>query len=243
MFKVFWGLGFLNRTQIGVNDPKHLRWRVIGSVFWPFFFLSLSLFEQTLSIIGSIDYRITLPCKPLVSVTQFWLRLVNLHDEARIFHGLRQMLPNVDDLGLTLITADSHASVLTHACLNFPRLRRLSIFDNASVMRSLTDTLFDNLRNLDRLEELQLQSVHVEVEFMQPNEHLKRLEFRSHYLFDEELIMLADLYPNLKYLGMSWCKNVTNNGIKEFRSRLPGCVVRFEHVSGYFDPLFVEHNS
>lgn len=208
-----------------------------------FFSLSLSLFEQTLSIIGSIDYRITLPCKPLVSVTQFWLRLVNLHDEARIFHGLRQMLPNVDDLGLTLITADSHASVLTHACLNFPRLRRLSIFDNASVMRSLTDTLFDNLRNLDRLEELQLQSVHVEVEFMQPNEHLKRLEFRSHYLFDEELVMLADLYPNLKYLGMSWCKNVTNNGIKEFRSRLPGCVVRFEHVSGYFDPLFVEHNS
>ncbi|KXJ71496.1 hypothetical protein RP20_CCG020396 [Aedes albopictus] len=180
---------------------------------------------KTLSIDGSIDYRIKLKCKPLVSVTRFCFQLDILEDEASVFNEFKQMLPNVVDLGITLFAPENLDSVLVHACQHFPGIRRLTIYDAALFMCTVTDAGYQILGSLDRLEELKVDSADVEVEFMQPMVRLKRLEYRFHSIADQELMMLADLYPDLKYLGISWCANVTAQGVREFRARLPGCVV------------------
>ncbi|KXJ71494.1 hypothetical protein RP20_CCG020393 [Aedes albopictus] len=181
---------------------------------------------KTLSIMGSIDFRIALECKPLVSVKRFRLQLVILDDGTRIFGGFKKMLPNVNDISVKLVTHVQPERALVHVCRSFPHIRRLTIADATTRIRMLSCTTFQNLRNLYRLEELTLKSIHVPVAFMHRNKCLKRLKIKYfHWLTDGDLIMLADLYPNLKYLELSWCRKVSIRGVEEFRARLPDCVV------------------
>ncbi|XP_062711005.1 uncharacterized protein LOC115267150 [Aedes albopictus] len=140
----------------------------------------------------------------------------------RILDAITQTCPRIENLHFKsdLLSSDT-----------FQLLERLKSLKTLSIMGSIDFRIALeckplNLRNLYRLEELTLKSIHVPVAFMHRNKCLKRLKIKYfHWLTDGDLIMLADLYPNLKYLELSWCRKVSTRGVEEFRARLPDCVV------------------
>lgn len=177
--------------------------------------LSFFFIQQHLSIIASLDRNIALVGKPLVSVKRFVLKLNN---ETKIIEGFRQVLPNVNDISIEPETN----GFLENICENFPHLRRLTI-PNSKIEGS---TMFQNFRPMRQLEELILPTAYFQPNVMLPIRCLKRLVLTNvDWFFDEDLILLAELYPNLKYLELTRGYRITATGIEAFRSRLPDCVV------------------
>ncbi|XP_062549434.1 uncharacterized protein LOC134214005 [Armigeres subalbatus] len=181
---------------------------------------------KVLSFVGGINSPITSECNPLASVKRFSMKMSNRNGEADVIEGFRQLLPNVTDMTLTGWPSFTPECVLAHVCKSFPNLKRLTIANNRNTMDSCR--LVD-LRRLERLEELTLKDFLLPVVFMPPSICLKRLKFADCYrVTDADLMQLAALYPNLKYLEYltpSRCGEVTSCGIDGFRSRLENCVV------------------
>ncbi|XP_021697700.1 uncharacterized protein LOC110675930 isoform X2 [Aedes aegypti] len=144
---------------------------------------------------------------------------------------------NVKDLVLDVLTTACPAIEKLHFkndlmnSESFRFLERLKYLKTLSVTGSIDFRITLEckplaLRHLDRLEELTLKSIHTPVAFMLPNKCLKRLKIKYfHWLTDGDLLMLSEIYPNLQYLELSWCRKVTSRGVEEFRSRLKDCVV------------------
>ncbi|XP_062537420.1 uncharacterized protein LOC134205823 [Armigeres subalbatus] len=185
---------------------------------------------KTLWLHGVIDSKITLDCKPLVSVQRLVFQVSKLSGEASVIRGFRQILPNVTDMNVTLATLSNNdrrnLQVLAQVCANFSNLKRLTIlYADYCMMRC---RLSEALNHLYQLEELTFNHIitNKPMEFMWPKRTLKRLRFQNYpYLTDEDLLLMAEVYPNLKYLELAWCKQVTTAGLDEFRARLPDCVV------------------
>ncbi|XP_062551281.1 uncharacterized protein LOC134216397 [Armigeres subalbatus] len=185
---------------------------------------------KVLSLVVSIYCSGVLDCKPLESVERFCLQLSNLDDEERIMEGFRRLLPNVTDMNVTLTTLSRPEYILGHVSRNFSHIKRLTIADTQ--YRMLSCRLFQVLRHMKQLEELTLKCIRVPVVFMLPNQYLHRLKIQNfHWLIDKDLLMLPEMYPNLKYLELTWCKKVTAKGVKKLRSLLKDCVVHVDKTT------------
>ncbi|XP_062550367.1 uncharacterized protein LOC134215129 [Armigeres subalbatus] len=191
--------------------------------------LSQLSYLKNLSIVGSIESRISLKCKPLVKVEKFCLELYNLmtsmSGEASVIRSFRKLLPNVTDMSIILTEHNTPKCVLEHVCRNFPHLKKLTITSDHKYCQISS---LEALRHLDCLEELTLKCIHTTMSLMLPNKCLRRLTIDDcPLLIDEDLLMLSESYPNLKYLELAWWRStqVTSWGVEEFRSRLTDCVV------------------
>ncbi|XP_062554283.1 uncharacterized protein LOC134219555 [Armigeres subalbatus] len=190
---------------------------------------SFSLLErlkrlETLSLVVSIDTPIILESKPLVSVKRLCLQIYNMDADASVIKGLRKLLPNVNDVSVILATYFKPENVLDHICRSFSHIKRIYI--SHAWNPQLDGNLLGTLQHLDHLEELLLNGIHTPVELMVPNRHMKRLTLEHcRWLTDGNLLNLAQLYPNLKYLELVWCTKVTPRGLEKFRSVLADCVV------------------
>nr|XP_029709554.1 uncharacterized protein LOC109419899 [Aedes albopictus] len=176
---------------------------------------------KNLSIHAFKYCQIPLKGKPLFSVKRFCFNLVMENNEAKMFQGFRQLLPNVEDL---VIKLERNFSPF-YACQCFSQLKRLTVVDDFSRRHIYSANFFQNFGNLGQLEELKLDSIYVQLECMPPIRHLKRLKLKHMWLTDEDMPRLAELYPELRYLELFWCEEVSPRGVEEFRSRMPDCVV------------------
>ncbi|XP_065088826.1 uncharacterized protein LOC135710238 [Ochlerotatus camptorhynchus] len=108
------------------------------------------------------------------------------------------------------------------------RLKRLKTLSLAGSIdfRTTSECKPLALRHLDQLEELTLKCIHTPVAFMLSNKSLRRLKIKYfHNLTDADLYKLSQMYPNLKYLEVVWCRKITQSGIAKFQSQLTDCVV------------------
>ncbi|XP_062549024.1 uncharacterized protein LOC134213729 [Armigeres subalbatus] len=231
----FGGFKLLKDVNLGFNVKEHVldmitnicpgivKLHLENDVLKPGHFRSLERLKclKTLSLIGSVDSRVVMECKPLESVNCFCLHMSHLNCEMSIVEDFRQLLPNVIDMNVTLSQISSSLFATVFICVNFPHLKRLTISNNIAGSYSL-----DEFRHLDRLEELTLRFIPMPVMLEVSKKFLKRLRFECcSWLTDGYLSQLPEKYPNLKYLELEECRQVSPKGVEVIRSRLPNCVI------------------
>ncbi|XP_062548766.1 uncharacterized protein LOC134213585 [Armigeres subalbatus] len=152
---------------------------------------------KTLSVLGKVDSRFILPCKPLKSVKQFTIEELSPGHLACDMKSLKQLLPNVIDLKITRLQND--ACVLSSLRQNFSHLKRLSLNDNTH-----HDPESDLLENFKSLEELTLGK-RTPSTYLISNKCLTRLKLVQFWLTKRMLRDILEVYPNLKYLELIDC--------------------------------------
>lgn len=110
-------------------------------------------------------------------------------------------------------------------CQNFRGLQRLE-FSNKIIQDQKLNSIYLPLDDLEELEELTLTNFKRHIMYMPANPRLRRFVINHPYrLYNEDLLNLARLYPNLRYLELGWGRQVTDEGIAAFKSQLVNCLV------------------
>ncbi|XP_021694369.1 uncharacterized protein LOC110674472 [Aedes aegypti] len=187
---------------------------------------------KILLIDGCLKYHMIDGCRPLPKVETFCIYWHKKHiDLERFVKQLHYMLPNVKTFKVIGTRSKEMDHLLMHHIGKmFTKIIKLTIADFEFPPEDLIlDDGFDWIGDLVNVEQLTLSGIPLrKIGCQRGCSKVTRLRLENFdYLLGENLLHVAEIFPNLRFLKIYRCTLITAKDVESLQEVMPNCVINF----------------